>query len=138
MRVSNISSTIIAPIEKVWDVLTDIEHTSWRSDLLHCEKISEDDFREYTTKKTTIDVHITCKKPYGQYEFDMKNKYYTGHWIGILKEVDQDMTQLELHQKINIHSRIVEFLSCFFMDLDKYQRQYVTDLKEEVKRRSLI
>lgn len=48
MAIVNVKAIFPCNIQKVWDVVTSIENTSWRSDLDKVEMINEKQFIEYT------------------------------------------------------------------------------------------
>ena len=62
MAVSNIKTVLSADISKVWDVVTDVENYSWRSDLSRTELLEKNQFVEYTKKgyPTTLPSLLQC------------------------------------------------------------------------------
>jgi hypothetical protein len=80
MKKSIITAHFNSNIQKVWDVVTDNQNYTWRSDLSKIE-ISEDEstFIEYTKSGFPTTFTITLKNPTERYEFDMKNQNITGH-----------------------------------------------------------
>lgn len=84
MKKSTIEAVLKSDVKKVWNIVTDNENYEWRSDL---SKISvspdTNKFYEYTKNGFKTEFDITLKIPYECYEFDMKNKYMSGHWKGV-------------------------------------------------------
>lgn len=72
MTVSNIKARIPCDIHRVWQVVTSVEHYTWRSDLSKTELISDKQFIEYTKEDFTTTFTITVTEPYKRWEFDME------------------------------------------------------------------
>lgn len=49
MAISNIRADFHAELQRVWDIVTSLEDTAWRSDLSKMEVIDEKQFVEHTT-----------------------------------------------------------------------------------------
>lgn len=79
MAVSNIKTVLSADISKVWDVVTDVENYSWRSDLSRTELLEKKQFVEYTKEGYPTTFTITSSVPYERWEFDMENSNMKGH-----------------------------------------------------------
>jgi hypothetical protein len=134
MRRSKITATFQADVKTVWDVVTNNEDYSWRSDL---EKITvgEDGlcFTEYTKGGYRTDFMITFRAPYTRYEFDMKSNNFTGHWTGIFSETESNGTQVDFTEELYINNRIMELLSYLFMNIRKIQAAYIADLRRKLQ-----
>ncbi len=63
MAVSNIRADFHAELQKVWEIVTSLEDTAWRSDLSRVEIIDDKQFVEYTTSgcQTTFTVTVREK-----------------------------------------------------------------------------
>ena len=84
MAVSNIKALIPDELQKVWELVLDIEnYGAWRSDLSKTEIISDKQFVEYTKDGYPTTFTVTLVEPYRRWEFDMENSKMTGHWTGI-------------------------------------------------------
>ena len=84
MATSNIKALIPGELQKVWDLVLDIEnYGAWRSDLSKAEVISDKKFIEYTKEGYPTTFTVTLVEPYRRWEFDMENSNMTGHWTGI-------------------------------------------------------
>lgn len=70
-------------VQKVWNVVTSLENTAWRSDLDKVEVIDEKQFVEYAKGGFSTTFTITAKTELERWEFDMENENMTGHWTGI-------------------------------------------------------
>lgn len=131
MRKSNITASFKADIKTVWDIVTDNENNTWRSDLSKIEIIGGGDrFIEYTKEGYQTQFHITTKEPYERYEFDMENKNFKGHWVGVFTEIAGGGTQIDFTEELNIKNPLMEVLSYLFMNLKKIQEQYISDLRK--------
>lgn len=82
MAVSQMTREFPYAVQQVWNVVTNLEDTSWRSDLARVEVLSETTFVEYTKSgfATTFTV-IACEKP-TFWAFRMENENMFGHWEG--------------------------------------------------------
>lgn len=131
MRKSKIAAVFHADIQTVWNVVTNNENYSWRSDLSKIEILGNGEkFIEHTKEGYQTNFTITVKEPYGRYEFDMENKNFTGHWIGIFTEVQNGGTKIDFTEEINIKKPVMELLSYLFMNIKKIQEQFVGDLRK--------
>ena len=64
MAVSQMTRELHYPIQQVWSVVTNLEDTSWRSDLARVEVLSETTFVEYTKSGYATTFTVTaCEKP---------------------------------------------------------------------------
>ena len=133
MRKSGITANFKAEINTIWEIVTDNENYEWRSDLSEIKIISSDKFIEYTKEGYQTQFHITVKELHKRYEFDMENKNFSGHWIGIFSELENGETRIDFTEEINIKNPIMEMLSCLFMNLKKMQEQYISDLRKALE-----
>lgn len=129
MATSNTKVTFKCDIQKVWDIVTDLDNYAWRSDLGKIEVINEHKFIEYTkdgyqTKFTTIK-----KEPCARWEFDIENDNIKGHWTGLFIQKG-DETVVDFTEEITAKKVIMKpFVKAF---LKKQQVQYISDLKKEL------
>ena len=131
MRKSTITAAFQADIKTVWNFVTDNENYLWRSDLSKIEVIGNGNtFIEHTKEGYQTQFHITAKEPYSRYEFDMENKNFSGHWIGIFTALENGGTKICFAEELNIKNPAMEILSYLFMNLKKIQEQYVNDLRK--------
>ena len=130
MKKAAITASFKSDIQKVWDVVTDNLHYSWRSDLSKIE-VSEDgqSFVEYTKDGIPTTFTITLKKPVERYEFDMKNQNMSGHWVGIFSRIGE-RTQIEFTEEVNVKNPLMRLLVGSY--LKKQQATYIKDLQKEL------
>lgn len=128
MAVSTIRAEFKSDAKKVWDIVTSLEHYSWRSDIEKIEILKRDKkFAEYTKEGYVTEFTITAYEPYRRYEFDMENGNMAGHWSGIFSgkngktmiEFTEDVTAKRLFMKPFVK-----------MYLKKQQEQYIEDLRK--------
>ena len=101
MAVSNIKTVLSADISKVWDVVTDVENYSWRSDLSRTELLEKKQFVEYTKEGYPTTFTITSSVPYERWEFDMENSNMKGHWVGIFTP-KEGKTEIEFTENVTV------------------------------------
>lgn len=130
MTISNRKATIQSDIHKVWDVVIDAKHYTWRSDLSKTEIINENQFIEYTKEGYPTTFTITASEPYKRWEFDMDNTNMSGHWIGNFtskgNETEVDFTEYVTTKKFFMKPFVKAFLK-------KQQAQFVEDLKKALE-----
>lgn len=100
MAVSNIKALIPGELQKVWELVLDIEnYGAWRSDLSKTEVISDKQFIEYTKDGCPTTFTVTVVDPYRRWEFDMENSNMKGHWIGIFT-ARGDKTEIDFTEQV--------------------------------------
>lgn len=126
MAVSNIKALIPGELQKVWDLVLDIEnYGAWRSDLSKAEVISDKKFIEYTKEGYPTTFTVTLVKPYRRWEFDMENSNMTGHWTGIFT-AKGDKTEIEFTEQVKAKKWLLKpFVKSY---LRKQQTRFVADI----------
>ena len=82
MAISQMTREFPCGVEQVWNVVTNLEDTSWRSDLARVEVLSKTTFVEYTKSGFATTFTVTaCEKP-TFWAFRMENENMSGHWEG--------------------------------------------------------
>ena len=126
---SEITAHIPCPIEKIWDIVTNLHDTTWRSDLKKVEILSEKSFVEYTNGGYATKFTITdCRPPYF-WAFDMENGNMTGHWEGHFVP-DGDGTRLTFTEHVSPKHWWMRPLIPGY--LKKQQKLYMDDLRREL------
>ena len=127
MAVSNIKAVLSADISKVWDVVTDVENYSWRSDLSRTELLEKKQFVEYTKEGYPTTFTITSSVPYERWEFDMENSNMKGHWVGIFKPKGEK-TEIEFTENVTVKKIFLRpFIKRY---LRRQQALFVADLEK--------
>lgn len=126
MAVSNIKALITGELQKVWELVLDIEnYGAWRSDLSKTEVISDKKFIEYTKEGYPTTFTVTLVEPYRRWEFDMENSNMTGHWTGIFT-AKGDETEIDFTERVEAKKWLLKpFVKLY---LKKQQAQFVADI----------
>ena len=126
MATSNIKALIPGELQKVWDLVLDIEnYGAWRSDLSKTEVISDKQFIEYTKDGYPTTFTVTFVEPYRRWEFDMENSNMKGHWTGIFT-VKGDETEIDFTECVEAKKLLMKpFVKSY---LKKQQIQFVADI----------
>ena len=128
MTTSNIKALISGELQKVWELVLDIEnYSAWRSDLSKTEVISDKQFIEYTKDGYTTTFTVTFVEPYRQWEFDIENSNMTGHWTGIFT-AKGDETEIDFTERVEAKKWLLKpFVKLY---LRKQQTQFVADIRK--------
>ena len=126
MAVSNIKALIPGELQKVWELVLDIEnYGAWRSDLSKTEVINDEQFIEYTKDGYPTTFTVTLVDPYRRWEFDMENSNMKGHWIGIFT-ARGDKTEIDFTEQVEAKKLLMKpFVKSY---LKKQQAQFVADI----------
>ena len=126
MATSNIKALIPGELQKVWELVLDIEnYGAWRSDLSKAEVISDKKFIEYTKDGYPTTFTVTLVEPYRRWEFDMENSNMTGHWTGIFT-AKGDETEIDFTEQVEAKKLLMKpFVKSY---LKKQQIQFVADI----------
>lgn len=128
MATSNIKALISGELQKVWELVLDIEnYAAWRSDLSKTEVISDKQFIEYTKDGYPTTFTVTLVEPYRRWEFDMENSNMTGHWTGIFT-AKGDETEIDFTERVEAKKWLLKpFVKLY---LKKQQAQFVVDIRK--------
>ena len=128
MATSNIKALISGELQKVWELVLDIEnYSAWRSDLSKTEVISDKQFIEYTKDGYPTTFTVTLVEPYRRWEFDMENSNMTGHWTGIFT-AKGDETEIDFTERVEAKKWLLKpFVKLY---LKKQQAQFVADIRK--------
>lgn len=130
MAISNIKAGFQADVQKVWNIVTSLEDTSWRSDLSKVEIVNERQFIEYTTTNYRTNFTVTAREEYKRWEFDMENDNMYGHWTGIFSFKD-GITTIYFTEDVTAKKFFMKpFIKAY---LKKQQALYVQDLQRRMK-----
>ncbi len=131
MTTANVKVILPYDIDKVWEMVLDIEsYGNWRSDLSRTERIDETRFIEYTKDGYPTTFTVTKIEPKKRWEFDMDNGNMKGHWIGVFtskgNETEVDFTEYVTAKKFIMKPFVKAFLK-------KQQKQFVADLSKALQ-----
>ena len=128
MTTSNIKALISGELQKVWELVLDIEnYAAWRSDLSKTEVISDKQFIEYTKDGYPTTFIVTLVEPYRRWGFDMENSNMTGHWTGVFTDKG-DETEIDFTERVEAKKWLLKpFVKLY---LKKQQAQFVADIRK--------
>ena len=133
MASANRKEIFSTEIEKIWEIVTSLEHYSWRSDLSRIEVIENGKkFIEYTKDGYPTTFTITVFEPCSRYEFDMENSNMTGHWTGIFTTKGQKSC-LDFTEEVTAKKAVMKPFVALY--LTKQQKTYFEDLKKALGER---
>lgn len=130
MATVNKKAVFSCDIQKVWDVVTSLEHTAWRSDIDRVEIVNETQFIEYTKDGYPTTFTVTAKENCKRWEFDMENGNMKGHWIGIFSQED-GQTEIDFTEEVTVKKTIMKLLIKAY--LKKQQETYIKDLRKALE-----
>ena len=82
MTVSTVEALLPWRAEQVWQVVTDLRRTGWRSDLSRVEERGPAEFVEYTREGVATRFFVTQVHPCRRWEFHLENASLRGNWTG--------------------------------------------------------
>ena len=100
MPTSKVSVHFSCPVERVWQTVTDLSNTAWRSDLKRVEVLDESHFVEHTKSGYATNFTVTACEPLRRWAFTMENGNMSGSWEGIF-ETAEDGTRLHCTETVN-------------------------------------
>lgn len=117
-------------MQKIWDVVTSLENTTWRSDISRVEVINDKQFVEYTRDGYPTTFTVTAKELYKRWEFDMENGNMKGHWTGVFLQKDEQV-EIDFTEEVTVKNLIMKLLIKPY--LKKQQETYIKDLKKALE-----
>ena len=131
MATSKVMINFPFPVERVWQTVTDLMNTAWRSDLKEVEVLDETHFVEHTKSGYATRFTITACEPLRRWAFTMANGNMSGSWEGIF-ELAEGGTQLTCTETVNAkHWWMRPFVPSY---LKRQQRLYLDDLRGELQK----
>ena len=82
MVTSTLQITLPYPPEQVWQVVTDLTDTAWRSDIARVERTGPGAFVEYTPAGVATRFTVTAQEPRRRWAFRLENSSLRGRWVG--------------------------------------------------------
>lgn len=126
MAVSNAKALFPCDVKKAWEVVTDLENFSWRSDISKIEILNEKQFVEYTKQGFATTFTVTVSEPLQRWEFEMENDNMKGHWTGIFMQKG-DETEIDFSETVVAKKLFMKpFVGAY---LKKQQALYIADLR---------
>ena len=131
MATSKVTVHFPCPVERVWQVVTDLSNTAWRSDLAQVEVLDETHFVEHAKSGYATNFSVTACEPLRRWSFAMENGNMSGSWEGIF-ETAEDGTRLHCTETFNAKRWWMRpFVPGY---LRHQQRLYLDDLRRELQK----
>ena len=131
MPTSKVTVHFSCPVERVWQAVTDLSNTAWRSDLKRVEVLDEAHFVEHTKSGYATNFIVTACEPLRRWVFTMENGNMSGSWEGIFETVESG-TRLHCTETVNAKRWWMRpFVPGY---LRRQQRLYLDDLRRELQK----
>ena len=131
--VSTHSALLPHPPERVWAVVTDLDHWQWRSDLRRLDHAGEDTFTEYDRSGFPTRFTVTDRRPAAFWAFDLENANLTGRWTGEFRP-EGGGTRVVFTEVITPKRRWMRLFAKGY--LRRRQARYAADLRQALARES--
>ena len=131
MPTSKVTVHFSCPVERVWQTVTDLSNTAWRSDLKRVEVLDESHFVEHTKSGYATNFTVTACEPLRRWAFTMENGNMSGSWEGIF-ETAEDGTRLHCTETANAKRWWMRPFAPGY--LRRQQRLYLDDLRRELQK----
>lgn len=131
MAVSRISAVLPYDIERVWEAVTNLDDTGWRSELDRVERISETRFAEYSKNGPVTFFSVTACDPLRRWAFDMENVNMSGSWLGEFK-AEGNGTRLTFTETVVAGRRWMRPFVQVYLSIQ--QRRYLRDLRRKLEK----
>ena len=131
--VSTHSALLPHPPERVWAVVTDLDHWQWRSDLRRLDHAGEDAFTEYGRSGFPTRFTVTDRRPAAFWAFDLENANLTGRWTGEFRP-EGGGTRVVFTEVITPKRRWMRLFAKGY--LRRRQARYAADLRQALARES--
>ena len=131
MPTSKVTVHFSCPVERVWQTVTYLSNTAWRSDLKRVEVLDEAHFVEHTKSGYATNFTVTACESLRRWAFTMENGNMSGSWEGIF-ETAEDGTRLHCTETVNAKRWWMRpFVPGY---LRRQQRLYLDDLRRELQK----
>ena len=131
MAVSKVTRSFPCTVEQLWQIVTDLTHTDWRSDLVRVEVLDETRFVEHTKSGYATHFAVTTCRPKKFWAFTMENGNMSGSWEGQFEAMEGG-SQLACVETVNGKRWWMRpFVPGY---LKRQQKLYMDDLLREVNR----
>ena len=129
MAIAKATVSFPCPMERVWQTLTDLTRTAWRSDLERVEILDGSHFVEHTKSGFATRFTVTACEPPRLWAFTMENENLTGHWEGRLESAEC-MTRLTCTETVTARGWWMRPFAPGY--LRRQQKRYLEDLQKEL------
>lgn len=129
MATSKVTVHFPCPVERVWQAVTDLAHTAWRSDLARVDVLDEAHFVEHTKSGYATNFTVTACEPPRFWAFTMENGNMSGSWEGIFEAAEGGT---RLHCTETVHAKYWWMRPFVPGYLKRQQTLYLDDLRKEL------
>ena len=129
MATSKMTVYFPCPVERVWQTVTDLAHTAWRSDLKQVAVLDETHFVEHTKSGYATHFTVTACQPHCRWAFTMRNDNLSGSWEGIFEAVEGGT---RLHCTETVNAKLWWMRPFVPGYLKRQQKLYLDDLQKEL------
>lgn len=126
---STIKAETNASVQHVFDIVTNNNNYTWRSDLDRIVIVDDNKFVEYAKNGFPTEFTITDCVTNSYYAFNIDNANMYGRWYGKFTIVN-DITVIEFTEALTAKNALPKFLIKHY--IKKQQRQYIKDLKKYI------
>lgn len=130
---TNIEMNISGCEEEVWNIITNNQDYSWRSDLSNLRVVDEAHFIEYDKTNFPTYFKIVTKNKLDKYILHFENKNLQGSFVGTIQKKDNNSV-LILTEEVEVKNIIMKLLAKSY--LKKQQARYINDLKIKLEKNS--
>lgn len=131
MAVSKVACSFPCTVDQLWQIVADLTHIDWRSDLARVEALDSTRFVEHTKSGYATHFTVTARELNRFWAFTMENGNMSGSWEGRF-EATEGGSRLTCVETVNgKHWWMRPFVPGY---LKRQQKLYMDDLLREVNR----
>lgn len=134
---AEVKKIINYPIEQVYDIFTNREDYSWRNEISDFKKTGENSFEETNHNDLTTSYKVIEKRPLEYFKIEMDNKIIDGFFDIKFRKIDDNSTEVTLHQVNNYKNLFSYIANSIFLKLDKVLNLYIYQVERELKQRNI-
>lgn len=134
---AEVKKIIKYPIEQVYDIFTNREDYSWRNEISDFKKTGENSFEETNYNDLTTSYKVIEKRPLEYFKIEMDNKIIDGFFDIKFRKIDDNSTEVTLHQVNNYKNFFSYIANSIFLKLDKVLNLYIYQVERELKQRNI-
>ena len=134
---AEVKKIIKYPIEQVYDIFTNREDYSWRNEISDFKKTGENSFEETNHNDLTTSYKVIEKRSLEYFKIEMDNKIIDGFFDIKFRKIDDNFTEVTLHQVNNYKNFFSYIANSIFLKLDKVLNLYIYQVERELKQRNI-
>lgn len=119
------------PVQLVWDVATDLEHTAWRSDLKRLEVLEPGCYIETTKDGVVNRMTVMASEPCRRYAVQVEGKATYGT-RELTFEGDERETVITIRDELMGRTLFLSLMEGMYVK--EFQKRYLRDLNNELYR----